>query len=169
MLRHRLPIDSRVSERRCEEATCFKETVWTRVSSLWSLGFVIPPTMSEDIVMHLSSNSSNPSDPSLPSKLAKLEARMAGKSSTSPAIQSAPAWQSVQSVSSVKLAASEELPESSSESDDDVSSILEYNPLLRNLGFRHLLCCAFWKLSKNWFLLHILWLIVLQQLDLLEK
>ncbi|ONK81894.1 uncharacterized protein A4U43_C01F33950 [Asparagus officinalis] len=71
--------------------------------------------MPDDIVLHLS-NSSNPSDPSLPSKLAKLEARMAGKSSSSsPGVQSS-AWQSI---TSVKFAADEELPESSSDSDDD--------------------------------------------------
>uniref|UniRef100_A0A6V7QY73 Protein kinase domain-containing protein n=1 Tax=Ananas comosus var. bracteatus TaxID=296719 RepID=A0A6V7QY73_ANACO len=61
--------------------------------------------MSDDIVMHLSSNS-NPSNPSLPSKLAKLEARMAGKSSSLPSIQS------------------EELPESSSSDDDNCNEYL---------------------------------------------
>ncbi|KAI7743484.1 hypothetical protein M8C21_011247 [Ambrosia artemisiifolia] len=37
--------------------------------------------MSEDVLMHFTSNSSNQSDHSLPSKIAKLEARMVGKTS----------------------------------------------------------------------------------------
>ncbi|KAJ0966358.1 hypothetical protein J5N97_027496 [Dioscorea zingiberensis] len=67
--------------------------------------------MSDDVLMQLSSNS-NPSDRS---KLAKLEARMVGKSSSSPSVQSS--WQMP---SSVKFGA-EELPDSlsSSDSEDD--------------------------------------------------
>lgn len=38
--------------------------------------------MSEDMLLHFTSNSSNQSDQSLPSKIAKLEARMVGKTST---------------------------------------------------------------------------------------
>ncbi|KAI7741894.1 hypothetical protein M8C21_008876 [Ambrosia artemisiifolia] len=38
--------------------------------------------MSEDMLLHFTSNSSNQSDSSLPSKIAKLEARMVGKTST---------------------------------------------------------------------------------------
>ncbi|KAJ0672759.1 putative protein kinase TLK family [Helianthus annuus] len=38
--------------------------------------------MSEDVLLHFTSNSSNQSDSSLPSKIAKLEARMVGKTST---------------------------------------------------------------------------------------
>ncbi|KAK9068112.1 hypothetical protein SSX86_012223 [Deinandra increscens subsp. villosa] len=38
--------------------------------------------MSEDVLLHFTSNSSNQSDQSLPSKIAKLEARMVGKTST---------------------------------------------------------------------------------------
>ncbi|RZR88421.1 hypothetical protein BHM03_00015995 [Ensete ventricosum] len=72
--------------------------------------------MSDDIVMQLSSSSS-PSDPSLPTKLAKLEARMAGKSSSSLTIQSA--WQPAPPPP-IKFVEQEELPDSSS-SDDDVS------------------------------------------------
>ncbi|KAI3756668.1 hypothetical protein L1987_56490 [Smallanthus sonchifolius] len=37
--------------------------------------------MSEDVLLHFTSNSSNQSDQSLPSKIAKLEARMVGKTS----------------------------------------------------------------------------------------
>ncbi|XP_076944039.1 serine/threonine-protein kinase TOUSLED-like [Bidens hawaiensis] len=43
--------------------------------------------MSEDVLLHLTSNSSNQSDSSLPSKIAKLEARMVGKSKTVSALQ----------------------------------------------------------------------------------
>ncbi|XP_071732433.1 serine/threonine-protein kinase TOUSLED-like isoform X1 [Rutidosis leptorrhynchoides] len=39
--------------------------------------------MSEDVLLHFTSNSSNQSDQSLPSKIAKLEARMVGKNSAS--------------------------------------------------------------------------------------
>ncbi|XP_071686238.1 serine/threonine-protein kinase TOUSLED-like [Rutidosis leptorrhynchoides] len=39
--------------------------------------------MSEDVLLHFTSNSSNQSDQSLPSKIAKLEARMVGKTSAS--------------------------------------------------------------------------------------
>lgn len=42
--------------------------------------------MSDDVLLHFSSNSSNQSDQSLPSKIAKLEARMVGKAS--PAVSS---------------------------------------------------------------------------------
>lgn len=75
------------------------------------------------MLMHISSNSSNPSDPALPSKLAKLEARMVGKSTTSsPGFQSS-GWPA-------KFAASEELPASSSDSDDDVSSTAKKSSIL---------------------------------------
>lgn len=80
------------------------------------LGFLKRSAMSDDIVMQLSSSSS-PSDPSLPTKLAKLEARMAGKSSSSLTIQSA--WQPAPPPP-IKFVEQEELPDSSS-SDDDVS------------------------------------------------
>ncbi|XP_008789869.2 serine/threonine-protein kinase TOUSLED [Phoenix dactylifera] len=75
--------------------------------------------MSDDIVMHLSSNS-NPSDPSLPSKLAKLEARMVGKSASLPSVQSArqPA------PPPARFAEHEELPESSSSDDDNGGEFL---------------------------------------------
>ncbi|KAJ6827076.1 serine/threonine-protein kinase TOUSLED [Iris pallida] len=72
--------------------------------------------MADDIVMHLSSNSSNPSDPSLPTKLAKLEARMAGKSSSSPSPSLQPPPPPPPPPS--KFGAPEEV-ESSSDSDDD--------------------------------------------------
>ncbi|XP_073109620.1 serine/threonine-protein kinase TOUSLED isoform X2 [Elaeis guineensis] len=75
--------------------------------------------MSDDIVMHLSSNS-NPSDPSLPSKLAKLEARMVGKSASSPSVQSA----RQSAPPPVRFAEHEELPESSSSDDDNGGEFL---------------------------------------------
>ncbi|KAG9445206.1 hypothetical protein H6P81_016546 [Aristolochia fimbriata] len=62
--------------------------------------------MSEEMILHFTTNS-NGSDPTLPSKLAKLEARMAGKGSSS-----APAWQPSAGVP-------EELPQPSSSSDSD--------------------------------------------------
>ncbi|XP_068649924.1 serine/threonine-protein kinase TOUSLED-like [Aristolochia californica] len=68
--------------------------------------------MSEEMFLHFTSNS-NGSDPSLPSKLAKLEARMAGKGSSS-----APAWQS-SAAPSAKSGAPEDLPQPSSSSDSD--------------------------------------------------
>ncbi|KAI0495029.1 hypothetical protein KFK09_025176 [Dendrobium nobile] len=71
--------------------------------------------MSDDIVMHLVSNS-NSSDPTLPSKLAKLEARMVGKSSSSPSMQAG--WQPAPAV---KYAGLDDFQASSlsSDSDDD--------------------------------------------------
>ncbi|XP_042451662.1 serine/threonine-protein kinase TOUSLED-like isoform X1 [Zingiber officinale] len=75
--------------------------------------------MSDDIVMQLSSNS-NPSDPSLPTKLAKLEARMAGKSSSSLTIQSA--WQST--TPPIRFPEQEELLDSSSSDDDNGEEFL---------------------------------------------
>ncbi|XP_065019640.1 serine/threonine-protein kinase TOUSLED-like [Musa acuminata AAA Group] len=76
--------------------------------------------MSDDIVMQLSSSSS-PSDPSLPTKLAKLEARMAGKSSSSLTIQSA--WQPAPPPP-IKFVEQEELPDSSSSDDDNGGEFL---------------------------------------------
>ncbi|XP_074583069.1 serine/threonine-protein kinase TOUSLED-like isoform X2 [Curcuma longa] len=76
--------------------------------------------MSDDIVMQLSSSSSPP-DPSLPTKLAKLEARMAGKSSSSLTIQSA--WQSPPPPP-MRFAEQEELPDSSSSDDDNGEEFL---------------------------------------------
>ncbi|KAK9156966.1 hypothetical protein Scep_003540 [Stephania cephalantha] len=71
--------------------------------------------MSDNMLMHFSSNSSNQSDPSLPTKLAKLEARMAGKGAATPAVQAA--WPPV---SSVKYGEDAVDAVSSSDSDDDV-------------------------------------------------
>ncbi|CAH2049470.1 unnamed protein product [Thlaspi arvense] len=84
--------------------------------------------MSEDMLLHFSSNSSNQSDQSLPTKIAKLEARMVGKApSTAPAPASAPAQVSWPALSSAAkygpTAATEDLAEPllSSDSDDDVT------------------------------------------------
>ncbi|XP_048233945.1 serine/threonine-protein kinase TOUSLED isoform X2 [Ricinus communis] len=86
--------------------------------------------MSDDMLIHFSSNSSNQSDQSLPTKIAKLEARMVGKTSTPvpPQLhqqqpqqqqQQQPIWSSVSSA--VKFGPTEDLVEhmSSSDSDDD--------------------------------------------------
>ncbi|KAJ6386258.1 hypothetical protein OIU77_029264 [Salix suchowensis] len=84
--------------------------------------------MSDDMLMHFSSNSSNQSDQSLPTKIAKLEARMAGKvPSVTPAPpvqlqqqhqqqQQQPIWSSVSS--GPKFGPPEELA-GSSDSDED--------------------------------------------------
>lgn len=79
--------------------------------------------MSDDMLLHFSSNSSNQSDQSLPTKMAKLEARMVGKtSSIQPPAQSQSTRTSVSSA--VKFVATENLiePSTSSDSDDGVSS-----------------------------------------------
>ncbi|XP_052118930.1 serine/threonine-protein kinase TOUSLED-like [Arachis duranensis] len=74
--------------------------------------------MSDDMLVHFSSNSSNQSDQSLPTKIAKLEARMVGKASSTAAQQ--PGWSSVPSTRKFGGVA-EDLAEacSSSDSDDD--------------------------------------------------
>lgn len=76
--------------------------------------------MSDDMLVHFSSNSSNQSDQSLPTKIAKLEARMVGKASSTAAQQSG--WSPVPSAGKFGGAA-EDLaePSTSSDSDDDVS------------------------------------------------
>ncbi|XP_054797300.1 serine/threonine-protein kinase TOUSLED isoform X2 [Prosopis cineraria] len=80
--------------------------------------------MSDDMLVHFSSNSSNQSDQSLPTKIAKLEARMVGKASSAVAATLSSAQQSTWS--SVPSAAkfggpSDDLagPSTSSDSDDD--------------------------------------------------
>ncbi|KAG5109572.1 hypothetical protein JHK82_038795 [Glycine max] len=80
--------------------------------------------MSDDMLIHFSSNSSNQSDQSLPTKIAKLEARMVGKGSSTTAQQSG--WSSVSVPSAGKLGgAAENLaePSTSSDSDDDILNI----------------------------------------------
>ncbi|KAH1263479.1 Serine/threonine-protein kinase TOUSLED [Glycine max] len=76
--------------------------------------------MSDDMLIHFSSNSSNQSDQSLPTKIAKLEARMVGKGSSTAAQQSG--WSSASVPSAGKFGgAAENLaePSTSSDSDDD--------------------------------------------------
>ncbi|KAJ9178642.1 hypothetical protein P3X46_010510 [Hevea brasiliensis] len=80
--------------------------------------------MSDDMLIHFSSNSSNQSDQSLPTKIAKLEARMVGKASSvasTPAqpqqLQQQPTWSSVSSA--VKFGPAEDLSEQMSSSDSD--------------------------------------------------
>ncbi|KAK7320515.1 hypothetical protein VNO77_30061 [Canavalia gladiata] len=80
--------------------------------------FAVAATMSDDMLIHFSSNSSNQSDQSLPTKIAKLEARMVGKGSSNSAQQSG--WSSVPSTGKF-VGAAEDLvePSTSSDSDDD--------------------------------------------------
>ncbi|XP_011006065.1 PREDICTED: serine/threonine-protein kinase TOUSLED-like isoform X2 [Populus euphratica] len=87
--------------------------------------------MSDDMLMHFSSNSSNQSDQSLPTKIAKLEARMAGKvSSVYPAPpvqlqqqqQKQPIWCSVSP--GPRFGPPEELAESSDSDDDNGGGFL---------------------------------------------
>lgn len=75
--------------------------------------------MSDDMLVHFSSNSSNQSDQSLPTKIAKLEARMVGKGSSTASQQQG--WPSVSSAGKFSGVAAEEMVEpcSSSDSDDD--------------------------------------------------
>ncbi|KAK4279200.1 hypothetical protein QN277_016941 [Acacia crassicarpa] len=80
--------------------------------------------MSDDMLVHFSSNSSNQSDQSLPTKIAKLEARMVGKASStvtttlSSAQQST--WSSVPSAAKFGGPAEDLVgPSTSSDSDDD--------------------------------------------------
>ncbi|KAK8590872.1 hypothetical protein V6N13_030946 [Hibiscus sabdariffa] len=87
--------------------------------------------MSDDMLLHFSSNSSNQSDQSLPTKIAKLEARLVGKASSATASQQPPqtqqlqqqqqqqqpAWPSLSSDS--KFVSAEDLSEASSSSDSD--------------------------------------------------
>ncbi|XP_021278197.1 serine/threonine-protein kinase TOUSLED [Herrania umbratica] len=86
--------------------------------------------MSDDMLLHFSSNSSNQSDHSLPTKIAKLEARLVGKASSATASQQPPlpqqqqqqqqqppAWSSLSSAS--KFPSAEDLPDASSSSDSD--------------------------------------------------
>ncbi|KAL3597671.1 hypothetical protein D5086_009308 [Populus alba] len=87
--------------------------------------------MSDDMLMHFSSNSSNQSDQSLPTKIAKLEARMAGKASSvypAPPVQlqqqqqKQPIWSSVSP--GPRFGPPEELAESSDSDDDNGGGFL---------------------------------------------
>ncbi|XP_027940923.1 serine/threonine-protein kinase TOUSLED isoform X2 [Vigna unguiculata] len=74
--------------------------------------------MSDDMLIHFSSNSSNQSDHSLPTKIAKLEARMVGKGSSTSSQQ--PGWSSVSVPSAGKFGrAVENSAEASTSSDSD--------------------------------------------------
>ncbi|KAM1056662.1 hypothetical protein ACFX13_030801 [Malus domestica] len=70
--------------------------------------------MSDDMLIHFSSNSSNQSDHSLPTKIAKLEARMVGKASSA-----LPALQQQQQQQPRFTTADLAEPSTSSDSDDD--------------------------------------------------
>ncbi|KAG8471544.1 hypothetical protein CXB51_036684 [Gossypium anomalum] len=88
--------------------------------------------MSDDMLLHFSSNSSNQSDNSLPTKMAKLEARLVGKVSSATGSQQPPqtqqlqqqqqqqqqpVWSSLSSAS--KFVSADDLSEASSSSDSD--------------------------------------------------
>ncbi|KAL3518729.1 hypothetical protein ACH5RR_021318 [Cinchona calisaya] len=77
--------------------------------------------MSDDMLIHFSSNSSNQSDQSLPTKIAKLEARMAGKQSSVTAAVSQSQQPASWSVATKFADTPESLPNEplSSDSDDD--------------------------------------------------
>lgn len=83
--------------------------------------------MSDDMVMHFSSNSSNQSDHSLPDKIAKLEARLTGKT---PSLAKPPqqqqqvsVWSSASTAVKVVTSTPPGLSETSiSDSDDEVAS-----------------------------------------------
>lgn len=82
--------------------------------------------MSDDMLIHFSSNSSNQSDQSLPTKIAKLEARMVGKASSAPPAQpqqqlQQSAWSSLSPAPKFATADLAAEPSTSSDSDDDVS------------------------------------------------
>ncbi|XP_059430669.1 serine/threonine-protein kinase TOUSLED [Corylus avellana] len=104
--------------------------------------------MSDDMLIHFSSNSSNQSDQSLPTKIAKLEARMVSKASSAPPAQQQqqqppppppqqqqPAWASVSSGAAAKFGGTEELAEPSSSSDSDYDNgggfLIQANPQKR--------------------------------------
>lgn len=81
--------------------------------------------MSDDMLIHFSSNSSNQSDQSL-TKIAKLEARLVGKGSASgsgPSSMPLPAQTAWPSAGSSKFGVVDDVGEAStsSDSDDDVS------------------------------------------------
>lgn len=122
-------------------------------------------TMSDDMLIHFSSNSSNQSDQSLPTKIAKLEARMVGKASSAPpppAAQSS--WPSLSSSApkfvSADLASAE--PSTSSDSDDDVSptyrcflafgfnSTMKCTSIFNWISSHHLIKLCWKLISQNW-------------------
>ncbi|XP_044505788.1 serine/threonine-protein kinase TOUSLED-like isoform X2 [Mangifera indica] len=76
--------------------------------------------MSDDMLMHFSSNSSNQSDQSLPTKIAMLEARMVGKAPAQQPQQQQNIWASVST--SIRSVAAENVDQAStsSDSDDDI-------------------------------------------------
>jgi tousled-like kinase len=85
---------------------------------------VTEATMSDDMLVHFSSNSSNQSDQSLPTKIAKLEARMVGKGSSSASQQQG--WSSVSSAGKFSGAAVEDLVEPCTSSDSDDVSFMHF-------------------------------------------
>ncbi|KAG5517239.1 hypothetical protein RHGRI_037855 [Rhododendron griersonianum] len=84
--------------------------------------------MSDDMLLHFSSNSSNQSDQSLPTKIAKLEARMVGKAPLAAPAAAAPvqaAWPAVSSVANYGVA--EDLVSSDSDDDNGAEYLIQAN------------------------------------------
>lgn len=81
--------------------------------------------MSDDMLIHFSSNSSNQSDHSLPTKIAKLEARLVGKGSVSgsgPSSMASPAQTVWPSAGTSKFGAVDNVVDASTSSDSDDDS-----------------------------------------------
>ncbi|KAJ0083232.1 hypothetical protein Patl1_30277 [Pistacia atlantica] len=84
--------------------------------------FLSHSTMSDDMLIHFSSNSSNQSDQSLPTKIAKLEARMVGKAPAQQPQQQQQqnTWASVSTATRSVAADDMDQASTSSDSDDDI-------------------------------------------------
>ncbi|GMP91795.1 hypothetical protein CsSME_00042320 [Camellia sinensis var. sinensis] len=88
--------------------------------------------MSEDMLLHFSSNSSNQSDQSLPTKIAKLEARMVGKAPSAAPAPAQATWPAAPCVAKYGVAAtaenlSESLPSSDSDDDNGTAYLIQAN------------------------------------------
>ncbi|KAI7982951.1 Serine/threonine-protein kinase TOUSLED [Camellia lanceoleosa] len=88
--------------------------------------------MSEDMLLHFSSNSSNQSDQSLPTKIAKLEARMVGKAPSAAPAPAQATWAAAPCVAKYGVAAtaenlSESLPSSDSDDDNGTAYLIQAN------------------------------------------
>lgn len=128
MLKHlNLDLQTSLLNLTCWSSLCFCFDLFSRVLRYevvkCAVVYLSNFSMSDDMIIHFSSNSSNNSDQSLPTKIAKLEARMVGRDpSAVPATSTAPAaWSSASAP--LKFAPAENLAElgTSSDSDDDVS------------------------------------------------
>ncbi|XP_044483463.1 serine/threonine-protein kinase TOUSLED-like isoform X2 [Mangifera indica] len=84
--------------------------------------FLSHSTMSDDMLIHFSSNSSNQSDQSLPTKIAKLEARMVGKAPAQQPLQQQQQNTRASVSTATRFVAAEDMDQTStsSDSDDDI-------------------------------------------------